>query len=169
MLYLIDGYNLFHAAGFAPPKVAPRSAFDSARGRFLDWLATSPLLRSGDVDFRVIFDAQNSGTDLGSRSHRGVQITFSFRKTADDLIEEILGANSRRKEMTVISNDGRLRDAALRASCFWLGCDDFLDALTKSLPKKKPALLPPATEKPTPTNDELEELLKVFQQPRPKA
>ncbi len=169
MLYLIDGYNLFHAAGFAPPKAAPRSAFDSARARFLDWLATSPLLRSGDADFRVIFDAQNSGTDLGSRSHRGVQITFSYRKTADDLIEEILGANNRRKEMTVISNDARLRDASLRASCFWQSCNDFLDALTQSVPKKKAT--PPATtsEKPTPTHDDLEELLKVFQQPRPKA
>jgi predicted RNA-binding protein with PIN domain len=166
MIYLIDGYNLFHAAGYALPTGATRTAFESARNRFLDWLANAKSLRNGEAEFRCIFDAPNATVNFGSSSHRGVRYTFTYQQTADDLIEEVLRREARAKAMTVISNDGRLRDSALRSGALWMPCGDFVDLVNEGAPAPKAKSKSEAAEKPSAPGDELQELLKAFQQPK---
>ena len=170
MTFLIDGYNLLHAVGFAPGPNTARKAFDAARTRFLDWLATSAPLRNGKDDYHVVFDAQNAPVNLGGSNHRGIRVTFSYRQTADDLIETLIANSDRRTDVCVVTNDGRLREAALHGGCQWMNCNEFLDRLldkpATSAKTAKPK--PGVVEKPNPTAEELVELLRAFQQPKLK-
>jgi hypothetical protein len=111
--YLIDGYNLLHAVGWATRKM-PSGTLEAARRRLLDWLADSIPLKSGAVVFRVVFDAQKGTAPSVGQSHRGVRVQFAYRRTADDLIEELLDAEPTPGGVTVVSNDGRLHEAAHR-------------------------------------------------------
>ena len=88
--------------------------FDAARGRFLDWLAGSPALKPYFAVTRIVFDAQHATRDWGTTSHRGLTVTFSFRQTADDLIETYLALDPNPQKIRLVSNDVRLQTAAKR-------------------------------------------------------
>jgi predicted RNA-binding protein with PIN domain len=157
--FLIDGYNLMHAAGSAPPPAGTRTQFDSARTRFLDWLADSPALRG--VAVRVVFDAPNSRRDLGTTAHRGLVVTYSFRQTADDLIEALVRVEPHPAAVRVVSDDNRVLDAARRRGCRAWGCAAFVDWLLNPPPA---GAGPVAEEKPQAmTAVELDELRRVFE------
>jgi uncharacterized protein len=129
MRYLIDGYNLLHALGLAEkgPKGAARdrAGWEASRRKLLDWLAE----RLGDAarDATVVFDAQNSrGVPTASR-HRDLTVVTAHGRTADDEIEERIRFDHQPHELTVVSSDHRLRDAARRASVTDMKCDAFID------------------------------------------
>lgn len=166
MIYIIDGYNLLHAVGFAPQASAPKALFDSARNRFLDWLAGTQAVRHGDSLLHVIFDAQNAPVDLGSRNHRGIHVTFSYRQTADDVIEKLISTAKSRHEVCVVSNDGRLRDAAWHGGCQWLNCSDFLDSLDVKAGRHRHENMKAPPEKPDPMPADDDDLLRAFQRPK---
>ena len=88
MRYLIDGYNLLHALGLAR-KTGGRAAWDRARRDLLDWLADRHGVPAGDVT--VVFDAQNSLGGVVEESHRGLRVLRHRGRTADDVIEDLLG------------------------------------------------------------------------------
>ena len=91
MTYLIDGYNLMHAIGLAR-RGLPAGALHIARKRFLDWLADAAKGR--DVAVVVVFDATGARSASPEADHRGVRVRFTFGRTADDDIEELLAAES---------------------------------------------------------------------------
>ena len=80
VLFLIDGYNLMHAAGVVGRVRA--GPLKSARLRLLDWLAGAVRGR-GDT-LRVLFDGQAAPAESGEETYRGVQVKFAYRATADD-------------------------------------------------------------------------------------
>ena len=159
---LIDGYNFMHAVGMAPPARSPRAAHDAARRRFLDWLAGTPGAKAEPTSLRVVFDAQNSTRDLGTSTHRGLPITFSFRQTADDLIEALINVCPHPARLKVVSNDGRLKDFARRKRCEYSTCEAFLDWLLTP-PTADPLAPPPPDDKPKDDwPDEMDTLLRAF-------
>jgi predicted RNA-binding protein with PIN domain len=160
VLFLIDGYNLMHAVG-AVPLGRARSSFDAARKRFLDWLADSPQVRLGTHSIRVVFDAQNSTRDLGSTTHRGLLVTYSFRQTADDLIEALIRTEPNPQALRMVSNDTRVRDYARRHKCQLMTCGEFVDWLAER-PAANPDRSAEGDEKTPSTPKELDELMKVF-------
>jgi predicted RNA-binding protein with PIN domain len=164
--FLIDGYNLMHAAGLAT-RTMPAAQFERARTRFLDWLADGAKDRA---ELRIIFDAQHAPTPSLESAHRGVRVRFAFRQTADDLIEELVAAEPRPERLTVVSNDSRVREAARRAACTVLACEEFIDWLISSAGERdsEPGSNAPAPEKPEPTSGDVDELLHVFDKPKPK-
>jgi hypothetical protein len=155
--FLLDGYNLMHAVGAVP---VGRGGFDTARRRFLDWLAGCPAVRGQAV--RVVFDAQNSARDLGTSTHRGLLVTYSFRQTADDLIEALVSTEPNPQGLRVVSNDGRVREFARRHRCPVMTCGEFVDWLQR--PETNPANpdREGGDEKEPSTPDELEMLMKAF-------
>jgi predicted RNA-binding protein with PIN domain len=165
--YLIDGYNLLHALGWAP---RPPETLEAARRRLLDWLADAPALRAGAAVFRVVFDAQQAPIPTIGRSHRGVLVQFAYRSTADDLIEELLDAEPSPREVTVVSNDIRLREAARRAGSRGWGCEEFVDWRIEAereipgSPHHRPSEKPDGPAPP----DEAAVLLAEFRKPKPK-
>lgn len=160
---LIDGYNLMHAVGSAPPPSGTRAQFNSARNRFLDWLVDTPALRLNPADVRVVFDAPNSSRDLGSTTHRGLVVTYSFRQTADDLIETLIQMEPHPGRVRVVSNDSRLKDFARRRGCQSVTCEQFVDwlLLPPSIDGRAPTSL--QDDKPTETPDDvMQHLLMAF-------
>jgi predicted RNA-binding protein with PIN domain len=168
--FLIDGYNLLHAVGWATRKKMPSGTLEAARRKLLDWLAASVPLKSGTAVFRVVFDAQKGPAPSGGRSHRGVLVQFAYRRTADDVIEELLDAERAPREVTVVSNDGRLVEAARRTGSRGWACQEFVDWLiaaeraTPGAPHYRP---PEKPEGPAPA-DEAAALLRAFQKPKPR-
>ena len=166
MTYLIDGYNLLHAVGWATKRM-PGRRLEAARRRLLDWLATVAGSKSG-ATFRVVFDSQQGPAESSEMSHKGVLVRFAHRRTADDVIEELLAAEANPRTVTVVSNDTRLHEAARRAGSAALGSREFLDwviATERSGPEEMAA----APEKPEgPANaDEVTDLLRAFGEPKP--
>ncbi len=144
MRWLIDGYNVMHAAGFLGPKLS-REGFRRARRRFLDELAAMlPIGREGDVT--VIFDASVPPGDFPlSSSYRGVRVVFALGdEDADSRIEYLLGQDSNPRGLTVVSSDNRIRQAASRRRARPLTADAFWDL------KDERRLASPATTRPEP-------------------
>ena len=163
MTFLIDGYNLMHAVGSVPTGVLARQ-FDAARGRFLDWLAESPALKPYFAFTRIVFDAQHASRDWGTTTHRGLTVTFSFRQTADDLIETYLALDKNPQKIRLVSNDHRLQAAAKRVRAKPMACSEFVDWLADPVgPGDGPKdYAPTAEEKPESSEGELAEYLRVF-------
>lgn len=127
MRWLIDGYNVMHAAGRLGPKLS-RSGFRRARRRFLDDVAE--LLRvEHEGDVTVVFDARVPPGDFPITStYRGLRVIFAYGdEDADSRIEYILGHDSNPKSLTVVSSDRRIRDAARHRRARSLTADAFLD------------------------------------------
>jgi predicted RNA-binding protein with PIN domain len=171
--FLIDGYNLMHAAGLAS-RAMSGARFDRARERFLDWLADGATGRGATL--RVIFDAQQAPTPSLESVHRGVRVRFAFRQTADDLIEELVASEPKPAALTVVSNDSQVREAARRAGCLLTSCEEFIDWLITdakrqgAIDQTQRADAPRSEEadKPEPTSTDVNELLPVFSKPKPK-
>ena len=169
MTFLIDGYNLMHAVGSVPSGIHAKQ-FDAARTRFLDWLAESPALKPYFSSTRIVFDAQHATKDWGTTTHRGLTVTFSFRQTADDLIENYLALDKNPQKIRVVSNDMRLQTAAKRVRAKPMACSEFVDWLIDpEKPGAGPKDHPPAApEKPQPNEDDTAEYLQVFGSPKPR-
>ena len=165
MRYLIDGYNLMHALGLVR-KAGGESAWAAARRQMLDWLADLLPARPAD-SFLVVFDAQRSTGALESSRHRGVNVLLARGGTADEVIEDLAATETHPKQLTVVSNDHRLRDAALRHECGWTTCGAFTETVLRPVKASIPAADDAKPDGADAAADA--ELLKVFSQPKPKA
>ena len=166
VLFLIDGYNLMHAAGLASVGMSA-ARFERKRHEFLDWLADGVGNRPAVV--RVVFDAQRAVSPSAEHTHRGVRVRFAYRQTADDLIEEMLAAEAVPGSVAVVSNDGRVREAARRRGSLVRSCEEFTDWLLDFRPPPAAAVdAPPEKPDGPAAPDEVAELLKAFAAPRPK-
>jgi predicted RNA-binding protein with PIN domain len=125
MRWLIDGYNVMHAAGWLGARIG-REAFRRARRRFLDDLAAIlPVERDNDVT--VVFDASVPPGDFPlSSNYRGIRVVFALGdEDADSRIEYMIGHDSSPKTLTVVSSDRRIRQAASRRRARPLTADEF--------------------------------------------
>jgi predicted RNA-binding protein with PIN domain len=127
MRYLIDGYNLLHAIGLLHGKVGPHG-LEKARLALLGHLLGS---HGPDVAaVTVVFDA--SGAPPGAaaeENYQGIHICYALDGEADDLIEGLLQRDAAPRQLTVISDDRRVQQAARRRRCPVLGCLDYLDQM----------------------------------------
>ncbi len=165
MTFLIDGYNLMHATGILGVGT-PVGGLERARKRFLDWLATASKERTALL--RVVFDAQSAPKQSPESDHRGVRVLFSFRQTADDLIEELLAVEKMPAQVTVVSNDTRLQAAGKRRGTGVYTCEQFVDWLiTDANESPSPPLQPDKPEQ-SATEDEMAAWLSAFSTPKRK-
>ena len=138
--------------------------------------AASTTARSADDEIpcrsgvlRVVFDAQNGPSASPETDHRGVRVHFAFRQTADDLIEELLAAQTRPRRMTVVSNDVRIQKAGHRRGATVQTCEEFVDWLISDVGQPRPLPQPePEKPEPDPTADEMATWLAAFSSPPPK-
>jgi uncharacterized protein len=166
--FLVDGYNLMHASGLAR-RGLPAGALQKARTRFLNWLADAADGR--DALIRVVFDSMTAAGGPLKSNHRGIEVSFSRGRTADDEIEEILEAEERPARLTVVSDDTRLREAARRRGASFLSCPEFIDwAIERRPPPPDHSPSPNQPEKPEPAPSEAEKAawLAAFSRPPAK-
>jgi predicted RNA-binding protein with PIN domain len=164
--FLIDGYNLMHAAGLAHAAM-PAAQFERARTRLLNWLADGV---QGRAELLVVFDAQQAPAPSPESVHRGVRVRFAYRRTADDLIEELIAAEARPEALAMVSNDSRVREAGRRAACKQFSCEEFMDWLLATHGEEEQGVDTPRSpeDKPQPTSSDVDELLHVFSKPKKK-
>jgi predicted RNA-binding protein with PIN domain len=155
---IIDGHNLLHAIGLANRK-SDAKALGRGRTRLLDWLAD----RGTGHSLLVVFDGGGNSRCSGESQHRGVRIRFSYRQTADELIEDLLRSERHPAKLTVVSNDRQVQDAGRSRGCVVFTCEAFVDAMLTD-PKASPS---PKDDKPPPRIDD-DELLAAFSQPKPR-
>jgi predicted RNA-binding protein with PIN domain len=159
MRYLIDGYNLLHALGWAPKRPRPQS-LEKARLGLLNRLAC----RDGDpAEVTVVFDARGAPAGAGGdQSHRGIRVIFARGQEADDVIEDHIAGERQPHSLTVVSDDRRLRRAARRHGCQEMGCVDFIESLQRPAanPSQPPPSRPPKPEAASP--EEVEHWLREF-------
>ena len=148
MLWLIDGYNLMHAAGAIGAKELGRQAFQRKRRRFLSELADALGIERAR-ETTVVFDANSPPADFPlETSYKGLTLIFALGdENADARIEQLIGQHSAPKSLTVVSSDRRVRQAATRRKARAIKADDFLDLVDrwkaheraeKALPKTAP-------------------------------
>jgi len=110
----------------------------------------------------VVFDA--AGAPAGSTSEhvvQGMKIYFALKgQQADDVIEELIQHDAAPKQLTVVSNDHRLQQAARRSRAKVMSCEAFLDMLDRRRRQAAPIAGPEKKEKETP--QEARRLLEEF-------
>lgn len=142
MSFLLDGYNLLHRLGRLTPRCG-RAAVAAARRWLVQLLHQAHAPGSG---VRVVFDGSvgaDEARGLQARTH--VEVSFSGRQSADDVIEDCLAATPRDRGLTLVSDDRRLRDAARRRGCLVLGCLDYAERYLLT-PGRTPSAAPPPAE-----------------------
>jgi predicted RNA-binding protein with PIN domain len=125
MRWLIDGYNVMHAAGRIGPKLG-REGFRRARRRFLDEVAAA-FGPGGAGEVTVVFDASVPPGDFRvEATYRGLDVRFALGdENADARIEQLIARHSNPKTLTVVSSDNRIRQAATRRRSRSLTADEF--------------------------------------------
>jgi predicted RNA-binding protein with PIN domain len=126
MSYLIDGYNLLHAMGALQGTAGPQG-LERARQRLLGLIEGVFQDRAGSVT--VVFDGTEAEAAL---TPAGVEVIFAARnEEADDLIERLIKKASTPGQLSVVSSDRRLRQAAKRRNARSIASEDFIDELEK--------------------------------------
>jgi predicted RNA-binding protein with PIN domain len=158
--YLIDGYNLIHAMTALGKHVGP-GVLEKARLRLLGLLHAS--FRDRPACVTVVFDA--AGAPFGSSGRHdfhGIAIHFALKgRQADDVIEDLIQQHSTPKDLTVVSNDHRLQQAARRRHAQAMSCEDFVDVLAQLRREHSPSPASPE-KKENESPEETKRLLEEF-------
>jgi hypothetical protein len=104
----------------------------------------SGRLGPGATEVTVVFDASGAPPGaLPEQNYQGLHIRYALGGEADDLIEDLIRQDSAPQQLTIISDDHRIRDAARRRQCAVLGCLDYLDQVEHPrLPRHPPTEAP---------------------------
>lgn len=151
MALIIDGYNLLHGANLVGNGVGPRG-LERSRQALLDFLVAS--LEPAELSkTTVVFDAASPPPGLPRRSvYQGIVVLFaSAYDDADELIEELIKADSSPRRLTVVSSDHRLHKAAKRRRAKAIDSDLWYGEIIKrrnSRAKSKPPDNKPASPLP---------------------
>lgn len=132
--FIIDGYNLLHAAGLARRRYGP-GQLERCRARLLDFLATH--LTDPELErTTVVFDAADAPPDLPRHlTVGGMSIRFAAAgKDADDTIEELIAAHSAPRQILVVSSDHRLQRSAQKRRGAFTDSEDFVLELERRGP-----------------------------------
>jgi predicted RNA-binding protein with PIN domain len=146
MRTLIDGYNLMYASGLLGPRHLGPEGFRKARKRFLnDLVAGLDPVEAHQTT--VVFDASAAPDHLPSiQSFKGIEVIFAVAdEDADARIERLISQHSTPKDLTVVSSDHRVRQAATRRKAKVLTAESFLDQLDAHKRKRPSASIPKTT------------------------
>jgi len=114
-MLLIDGYNLMYAAGIVGVGKGRGGGLERSRAALCRFVAESlsDAERSGTI---VVFDAAGAPPGLPDTMHySGVKIRFAKGyPDADELLEELIAADTAPRRSTVVSSDHRVQRAARR-------------------------------------------------------
>ncbi len=136
MYYLIDGYNLLHALGIISPKLNGQVTLDLARRQLLEMVYRAH--RQEPAQVTVVFDAAHGARKPSETTYKGVHVSFAVNyHQADDLIELLIKRAPHPRELTVISNDHRIQNAAERKGCQVMDCGRYMDLLSGMKPAEK--------------------------------
>ncbi len=114
MALIIDGYNLLNVTTLEVP-TRQGASLHQLRTALLDFLAQRLESKERSVT-TVVFDARRAPPGLARvQDYRQITVRFAPRdREADDVIEELIRADSAPRRLTVVSSDHRVQRAARR-------------------------------------------------------
>ena len=143
MPFIIDGHNLLWAVQNL--EEAP-SITDIALCRILD--SYFGLVNPRRVSAEIIFDGSGPLNKSEFETTRNIDVAFSGRASdCDTIIEDRILASTAPKQLTIVSTDRRLRDAATARKATSVKSEDFWDEVKKRLSKQKPGKEPAGKRK----------------------
>jgi predicted RNA-binding protein with PIN domain len=162
MRYLIDGYNLLHAWGLAPPRGSRPGQLERARLNLLDRIRF--VLGPAVAGVTVVFDASHAAAgSAAEKDYHGIRVCFPRDGSADDCIEELIRREPKPRELTVVSDDHRLHQAAGHRHCHAQRCLDYIEELQTRHPAAPDADAPRPQAKPeSPSPEEARRWLEEF-------
>ena len=162
MALIIDGYNLLHASGIVGRGIGP-GGLERSRLALLNFVAESVDARELPTT-TIVFDARQAPPGLPrSLAHRGMTVLFAANyETADELIEELVRADSAPRRLVVVSSDHQVQRAARRRRAKAIASDRwFVDMVRRRAARQ--TVVPPSQLKPTePASSEVEFWLRQF-------
>ncbi|NIA17064.1 MAG: hypothetical protein GWO86_01830 [Planctomycetes bacterium] len=129
MPLLIDGYNLL--------RTIQRDLCTSLNDTQMCLLISYYLYRKRDSG-KIIFDGIGPPDKTSLRDITGLEVLFSGRYEADDIIEQLVLESTAPKRLVVVSSDRRVKTAAKKRKAVAINSDDFWSGLIKLLEKKRP-------------------------------
>lgn len=163
MSLIIDGYNLIHATGMLSRGVGPGS-LERARNSLLGFLTRS-LDPAELARTKVVFDAKNAPSDLEDTVRiQGMQIYYAKGyDDADELIEELIHADSAPRKLTVVSSDHGVQKVAKRRRATAIDSDKwFQDIRETSHQHPQPDAEPNQDHSP----EAVQRWIEVFEKPK---
>jgi predicted RNA-binding protein with PIN domain len=159
--YLIDGYNLLFAYLGAPPARGLSRGLERARRRLLELVHSRHDGEPAEVT--VVFDAAHAPPGAPAElDYRGVHVVFTPAESADERIEGLIRKASAPRQLTIVTDDHHIQQAARRRRCTVLGCADYLGIIEGSVKAAAPQGETPAAKPQTASPDETARWLGEF-------
>lgn len=129
--HLVDGYNLLHAAGLARATYGPDD-YERVRFALLVKIAEG-LDDASRARTTVVFDAFDPPAGAIHRFRfREMTVEFAVETgEADERIEQLIRRHPSPRQLRVVSDDIRLKQAAKRRGSAAVGCETFLQRLDR--------------------------------------
>ncbi len=129
--FVIDGYNLMHAAGLARQRYGPGD-MERARQRLLQ-LIRHGLTPEQRLRTTIVFDGHSSDRPVSAEfQFHGMLVFFSPpNREADDEIEDFISEHSAPKQLIVVSSDHRLHKAARVRRAHAIDSEEFVEQLQR--------------------------------------
>ena len=153
MPLLIDGYNLLRTI----QKDGDASSNETPMCR----LISCYLCRKKDVG-KIIFDGIGPPDKTSLRDIANLEVIFSGKYEADDIIEQLVLENTAPKRLVVVSSDRRVKTAAKKRKAVAIRSDDFWYELVKFLEKKRLSHPEPPGKRDGISKDETDKWLEEF-------
>jgi predicted RNA-binding protein with PIN domain len=132
MPFLIDGHNLLWAINKCDELFAPTD--DVGLCRSVDTYCT----RIGEFG-EVIFDGTGPWSKQPYSGFRQVRVVFAGADIeADAVIEDTIRRSKNPRKLIIVSNDRRVRRAALKRKAVALASEDFWSKLMHCITRKRP-------------------------------
>lgn len=139
MPLIIDCYNVLHTT--MPPMLAGLGEAGLCHA-----LARTTWATAGDIT--VVADGRPKPLGVTESPVAAVDLVYAgSHRSADDLIIDLINAQSAPRRLTVVSSDREIRAAARRRRARDMSSDDFIDKLCHQL--RKHAQGPPPISRPT--------------------
>ena len=153
MSLLIDGYNLLHVTGIVGRGVGP-GGLQRSRLALVNFLAAS--LEPGELPrTTIVFDAQDTAGLAEVVEHRGISVRFATKyESADELIEELIRADSAPRRLVVVSSDHRVQRAARRRRAKAIDSDAWYAELVRARRERNEASAATPARPPVPLLEE---------------
>ena len=141
MAVIVDGYNVLHA-----------SRWLSSRFKGVDRQGLCQLLgtlaRHRAEKITVVFDAAPARGDPGISKSLPIELVYSgHRRTADEVIIQMVNDSSGPRDLTVVSSDRQIRAVAKRRGCKLSRAGEFIKSATEELAQSETQLSAEPTEK----------------------
>lgn len=128
MPYLIDGFNLFHAAQSVLPQ-----GFDLGRSQLMGWLGRWTAATGEKLT--IVWDGTSPPAQLAGQlgDKRISEIYAGGTETADERIAKMLRDDTGAREIGVVSNDREVQHSARRHGARVEECESFLKRVAKDM------------------------------------